>query len=209
MLKQRVITLAVVVVIVIVIFSLRHSPSVGRAEQGIPQDTDAEQIKEVIKKRYEIEAKAGRTFDTTLFDSVFINDARGGELSPSTVDFIVSVTDDAIKSNYGYLDYKLAYYSWWKSGATKFEELKAKADNEKRGITREELASLIDKKGRMAMPRLKGNFVPNQLNFISVEIQGGQATVVFDDGPRTNQMVMIRVDNKWYIAGNKFLSVHP
>lgn len=209
MLKKRVIVLTVAVMLVIMIFSLRHSPSVGRTEQGIPQNKHAEQILDVIKRSYEIEAKAGRIFDTTLFDKVFINDYRGGELSPSTVDFIINVTGDVSKVNYGYLDYKLAYYSWWNSGAVKYEEIKAKADKEERSLTREEMASLVDKKGRIAVPRLKGDYVPNQLTFISMDIQEDTATVVFDDGPRTNQMIMVKVDNKWYVAGNKILLVHP
>jgi len=184
--------------------------STGKAQEGVPQTKDALQIQEVIKKSYELEALAGKTFDTSFFQDVFINDPRGGNLSNSTIEFITDVTKESKKPNYGYLDYKLTYYAWWKDGAKKIEGLMDYAKKENRqALTKNEMKSLIDNKGRIAMGRLKGNYIPVSLIFFSMEIQDEIAMVIFDDGPRTNQMTLVRVDNKWFIAGNNILSVHP
>ena len=120
------------------------------------------------------------------------------------------MTKEPKKPNYGYLDYKLSYYSWWKDGATRIEELMAKANKEDRqSLTKDEVKSLTDNKGRMALGRLKGDYVPVNLVFSSIDIQDGVAIVIFDDGPRTNQMILVNLNNKWLIAGDKFLSIHP
>lgn len=41
-------------------------------------------------------------------------------------------------------------------------------------------------------------------------IENGEiASVIFDDGPGTNKMIVVKIKDKWYIAGNMILSVHP
>lgn len=181
----------------------------GRAYEGIPQTEDAKLIQEVVEKSYEIEAIAARTFDLSSFPSVFVNDPRGGELSSSTVEFVQSVYKDYSTQYFGYLDYKTAYYSWWKSGALRLEELQTNAAREKRSLTEDELRSLIDDDGRIAMPRSQGTPLPPTLEFTSIEVEGDEAIVVFDDGLRVNQMVLVKIDAHWYIAGNRILSLHP
>ncbi len=181
----------------------------SRGYVGIPQTDEAKLLQETIKKSYTIEAEAARTFDLTAFPSIFVNDQLGGDLSLSTVDFIRSVTGDYSSRNFGYLDYKIAYYTWWKSGALKFEALQTKALQENRNLTEEEIKSLIDEKGRVAMPRSQDIRTSVELQFVSIEVEEDEATVIFDDGLRTNQMVLVKINYQWYIAGNKFLSLHP
>jgi len=75
------------------------------------------------------------------------------------------------------------------------------------------MASLVDSKGRMAGPRScpgpesRGSKI--DLEFLSLHINGDVASVVFDDGPRTNQMTLVNVNHHWYIAGNRILALHP
>jgi len=64
-------------VIVVVMVSVGFFTSIGKAQERVPQTKDALQIQEVIKKSYEIEALAGRTFDFSSFKDVFVNDSRG------------------------------------------------------------------------------------------------------------------------------------
>lgn len=198
-----------VVILSVIVFIAPVLVSGSRAYVGIPQTDDAKLLQETINKSYIIEAEAARTFDLTAFPSIFVNDQRGGDLSSSTVDFIRSVTGDYSSKNFGYLDYKIAYYSWWKSGALKFEALQTKALQENRNLTEEEIKSLVDEKGRVAMPRSQDTRTSIELQFVSIEVEEDKAMVIFDDGLRTNQMVLVNINNQWYIAGNKFLSVHP
>ncbi|MCS7178877.1 MAG: hypothetical protein N0A03_06340, partial [Anaerolineae bacterium] len=151
---------------------------------------------------------AARTFNTTEFAEVFINDPRGGKLDDSTLRFIEEVYGTDLTSA-GYLDYKIAYYKWWASGARKIEALQSKAQAEGRPLSPEELSSLIDSSGRIAMPRAQGPIQKVNLQFHSISIEGDTAVVIFDDGPRTNRTTLVKVNGRWYIAGNKILAVHP
>lgn len=186
-------------------FNVKRS---GEILQGIPDIPEAREIQQTIEKAYEIEEIAARTFDTAEFAKVFINDPRGGKLDDSTLQFIKEVYG-ADPSSAGYLDYKLAYYKWWESGAKKIEALQSKAQAEGRPLTSEELSSLIDSSGRIAMPRAQGPIQKVNLYFYSISIDGDRAVAIFDDGPRTNRMTLVRVNGQWYIAGNEILAVHP
>lgn len=199
---------AFILIIVAAIFSFGLFKHSEKAQEGIPQTQDARDIQEVIQKSYDLEGMAGRTFDTSSFKDVFINDPRF-ELDPSTVKFITDVTNEPIKDKYGYLDYKLAYFNWWKEGALKIERYRAKAKEEGRqSLTEEETKSLMDENGRAAAPRLQGDFEPNVLYFFTIDVHDDIATATFDDGPRTVKMTLVKVKDKWLIAGATILSIH-
>ncbi len=208
--NKRVLIIASSIAVIMILTALLIATSApGKAYPGVSQTKEVDEIQKVIEASYVIEAKAGRDFDTSKLQDVFINDLRGGDLSQSTVEFVESVSPDNDKDSYGYLDYKLAYYSWWKKGALQMEALFTTVKNENRKMTKEEMRSLFDQKGRLAMPRLKGVSVKKNISFDSIEVKGDTAVAVFDDGPRTNQMTLVKLENKWFIAGNKILSVHP
>jgi hypothetical protein len=140
---------------------------------------------------------------------VFINDQRGGQLEQPFIDLITSVAQEKGASKYGYLDYKLAYYTWWKNGSLQYEAIESKAKSENRKMTKEELKSLFDEKGRLAMPRLKGEEKKPYLSYTTIEVNDDMAIAIFDDGPRTNQMTLVKIEGQWFIAGNKITAVHP
>jgi hypothetical protein len=196
-------------VLSVLIFSNRSVSTEQVRAEGMPNTADTERIVQTIKRAYELEEKAARTFDTTEFASVFINDPRGGTLDASTIDFVKDVTNNPRLTMIGYLDYKVAYYKWWEIGALQIEALQDKAQAEQRPLSQDELLSLVDSKGRVAMPRAQGPISPVYLEFLSISIDNDVAIVVFDDGPRTNKMILVRVNEEWYIAGNEILSVHP
>jgi len=181
--------------------------------KDMPDTADAQQIMRTIQRAYELEAKAACTFDISEFPTVFINDPRGGALDPSTAEFVRDVLNGPSLPAPGYLDYKVAYYQWWAEGAARWEALQARAAAEGRNLTQDEMASLVDSKGRMAGPRgcpgpeAGGSKI--DLEFLSLHINGDVASVVFDDGPRTNQMTLVKVNHQWYIAGNRILALHP
>jgi len=199
---------------VLVFGVLSFSDGLFFTRQTLPQNgasnvTDSEHIIRVIEKAYEIEAKAAQTFDTTEFATVFTNDPRGGRLGESTIEFMRDVTNNPSLKTAGYLDYKVAYYTWWRDGALRLESLQRQAALEGRSLTEEEMSSLVDAKGRVAMPRAQDSSWDISLEFISILINDDIATVIFDDGPRTNKMTLVKIDGEWYIAGNEILAVHP
>lgn len=174
----------------------------------IPDTPDAREIQQTIEKAYAIEEAAARTFDTIEFAMVFINDPRGGALDNSTLQFVNEVFRTN-RASAGYLDYKLAYYKWWETGARKIEALESQARAEGRPLTPDELSSLVDSSGRIAMSRAQGPIPEIWLDFYSISIDGDVAVTIFDDGPRTNRMTLVKVNGRWYIAGNEILAVHP
>ncbi|MDW8069226.1 MAG: hypothetical protein RML46_09950 [Anaerolineae bacterium] len=193
------------------VFIFNEAPLLQRSDRtpgNIPNTPDEKEIQQTIERAYELEEIAARTFNTTEFAEVFINDPRGGKLDDSTLRFIEEVYGTDLTSA-GYPDYKIAYYKWWASGARKIEALQSKAQAEGRPLSPEELSSLIDSSGRIAMPRAQGPIQKVNLQFHSISIEGDTAVVIFDDGPRTNRTTLVKVNGRWYIAGNKILAVHP
>ncbi|MFZ5858593.1 MAG: hypothetical protein ACOYZ6_17330 [Chloroflexota bacterium] len=176
----------------------------------IPDTPEAKEIMKTVEDAYNIEVEAAHTFDLKKFPAVFINDPRF-PVSPSTLQVVREMTDNLSLESAGYLDYKLAYYTWWGEGAVLLETLREKAKAENRELTKEEKQSLTDKYGRTAAPRPEGTRTTrkNPVKFISMEITDDIALVVIDDGPRTVELTLVLVDNHWYIAGIKGISIHP
>jgi len=206
------ITLTIITTIILI------KPQTTKASPALLDTPESRIIQDVIRRSYEIEAIAARTFDTSQFSTVFANDPVG-KLSSSTIQFIREATaatdelgflDTKADGDLGYLDYKLAYYIWWKKGAEKFETLQAAAEQENRDLTQEESESLIDSSGRVAAPRAEGDATIPDLKFLSIEIDGDIAWAVFDDGPRTIQMTLVKRNGQWYLAGGaKMLEFSP
>ncbi len=178
----------------------------GKASTGVSQTPETDAIQKAIKKSNLIEQKAGHDFDLSKFSDVFINDPRGGPLAPSTIEFIESVFTER-KTTYGYLDYKLAYYTWWGGGAEKLDKIFAEMEKENRKMKADEIQSLFDNHNRMAAPRLKGEITEKQYYFSSIDINGDVAVAIFDAAPYTNKMTLVKVNGQWLIANNTFLSV--
>jgi hypothetical protein len=191
--------LIVLVILGFVLFSQAHK------ETGISDTEDTKQIEAVLQRSYDLEAKASQDFDLSLFPSVFINDPRV-KLSASTVQFIQKVRGmkgEAPREDYGFLDYKIAYFELWGSGATQIETIQTEANQEDRDLTSEERQTMAN-----SMPRSKGPVLSAKLIFRSIKVERDMATAVFDDGPRLNEMRLVRIKNDWFIAGWKILETH-
>jgi len=179
-----------------------------RSTYNIPDTPEAKEIMKRVKRAYDIEAEALYTFDLKNFSTVFINDPRF-PVSPGTLNTIRELTDNPSLESAGWLDYKLAYYSWVRDATTYSETIHAKAKAENRGLTDEEKKSLIDSNGRIAPARAKDSIRNQTLKFLAVNINDDIATIILDDGPTTIELTLVLVDNQWYIAGIKGVSIHP
>lgn len=176
-----------------------------------PDDTDI--IVQTIKKSFEVELNAAITFDMTEFPTVFINDPRF-PVGEGTLQFIRDVTQNSSLENAGYLDYKLAYYTWRREGALRLEAIQKKMQEEGRSKITEEEASLLIVAGRPAAPRLRLEYVDKAtLEFsvkdLGIDFENGTATVVVDRGSSVSKMFLIKANEHWYIAGIEILGVYP
>ncbi|NWG07281.1 MAG: hypothetical protein HXY35_11430 [Chloroflexi bacterium] len=175
---------------------------------SIPDTPEAKEIMKAIENAYDIEAEAAYTFDLKKFPDVFINDPRF-PLPDSTLQTVREMTDNPSLETAGYLDYKLAYYTWGSNAILYLEEVQQKAKSENRTLTDEEKRSVVDKYGRIAPARANSPKKKIPIRFISMEITNDVATTVIDDGPRTVELTLVLVNKKWYIAAYKGLSIHP
>jgi hypothetical protein len=175
---------------------------------NIPDTPEAKKVMETIEKAYDIEAEAAYTFDLTKFPIVFINDPRF-PVSRGTLKTIRELTNNPSLESAGWLDYKVAYHSWASNAILHSEAVREKAKLENRGLTTEEIQSLIDPQGRTAPARVPSPTRSHALQFISVKVKRDIAKVILDDGPRTIEMTLVLIDEQWYIAGIKGIAFHP
>ncbi len=163
---------------------------------------------QTIEKVYDIEAEAAHTFDLSKFPTVFINDPRF-PVSRGTLKTIRELTHNPTLESAGWLDYKLAYYSWISSATLHSESVRNKAKAENRALTEEERKSLIDADGRIAPARVEDPIRQQKLKFMSVSINAEIAKVIVNDGPTTIELTLVLVDEQWYVAGLKSIAFHP
>jgi hypothetical protein len=176
--------------------------------ESIPNTPEVVEILQTIEWSYEIEADAAITFDLSKLPTVFINDPRF-DVSPSTLEVVRQLTNNPFLKSAGWLDYKMAMYSWRRDSILHSESVHATAKAENRDLTDAERASLMDPWGRTAPARVDPSFRHDpQLEFISLEVNKDIARVVLDDGPTTAELTLVLVDKKWYIAGRRGISVH-
>ena len=196
-------------VIAISVFSAGSS-CVNRSisSDNIPDTPEAKEIMKTIERAYDIEKEAMYTFNLKKFPTVFINDPRF-PVSPSALETVRDLTKNPSLESAGYLDYKMAYYSWMRDATLHAEAVYAKAKAENRGLTEDERKSLVDSKGRTAPARVKDPIRHRPLIFMSVTINDDIAKVILDDGPTTIELTVVLVDKKWYIADIKGIAFHP
>ncbi|RJP51357.1 MAG: hypothetical protein C4583_08935 [Anaerolineaceae bacterium] len=178
------------------------------ANGNAPGTSASLQIMETINRAYEIQREGGRTFNFDRFDQVFINDPRF-PMPPGTLQVVREMTYNPSLETAGFLDYKLAYYTWWRDSILKKEALEGKAKAENRELTDEERRSLVDQYGRSAPARPPQNLpeAAPALKFLSIEINGEIAIAKLDDGPTIVQYTLVLVNHRWYIADMKILMV--
>jgi len=176
--------------------------------EKMPDTPETKEVIKTVERSYDNEAEAGYTFDITKFSDVFINAPRF-PVSAGTLETVRELTNNPSLESAGYLDYKLAFYSWRINATIHAEKVKEKAKKENRALTDEERKSLIDNNGRIAPARSQNPTRSLPLNILSVKINNDIATVVLDDGPWTLEMYLVLVDKKWYVAGVNGLAFHP
>jgi hypothetical protein len=199
--------LLIAICIILVFGVLGFSNSIPKSTYYIPDTPEAKEVMKAVEKAYDIEAEAAYTFDIKKFPVVFINDPRF-PVSPGTLETVKELTSNPSLESVGWLDYKMALYSWRIEATLHAEKVKEKAKAENRALTIEESRSLIDSNGRIAPARAQGPIKNLPLTFLSVDINEDIATVTLDDGTYIADLTLVLVDGKWYIAAFKGISIN-
>jgi len=199
------------VLLTLIVISFSSTSFTSKQPQAtylIPDTPEAKEVIKTVERAYDIEAEALYTFDLKKFPTVFINDLRF-PVSPGTLKTIRKLTNNPTLESAGWLDYKLAYYSWISNATLHSESVQSKAKAENRALTEEERKSLIDADGRIAPARAEDPIRQQKLKFMSVSMNGDIAKVILNDGPETIELTLVLVDKQWYIAGIKGIAFHP
>lgn len=192
MLFKALIAICVVLFAILAIRLTSKTKSEINAFPGIPDTEDSKLIRDTIIQSYIIEGAAAMTFDISSFSTVFVDDSRGAKISPSQLKFMQTITQQISRTDFGYLTYKKAYFTWWGNGAIAMEELQARALEENRALTNEEMQSLLATSSGMLPPaRAESIESGPEINFVSIAVDNDQGVAIFDDGLRTNEMTLV------------------
>lgn len=160
-------------------------------------------IEQVIEHSYTVLGYASKTFDLSEFPTVFANDSAV-PFNKEQADYLSRV--EAIYKT-GWLDYKIAFFEDWKWGAEGLEQLEARAKSESRGVTAEELRSIVGT-GMHPAPRSQRPVRNVNIRIESLTIDGERAEVVYDNGAQTKLVALLKTENGWRIVGERILDVH-
>jgi hypothetical protein len=165
------------------------------ATAGVPETEDSRLIQETIYRSFELQHQAVLTMDTSDFSTVFVNDPRGGPLLPKQIEHMQNVTGQFIKTDFGYLDFQVEFFTVRAAP----EEAEPAADS--------------DAGGPVLRPTKPGVHVlrsaPLELHFFSLVIEGDSAVATVNDGSSLREMVLVKLDGKWFIAGAKLIRAWP
>jgi len=186
-----------ITVVILVIYVL----GVGEASI-VPDSNEVKAVKQVIRRSYELRAKAARDFDVSEFSSVYIDDPAI-TLNKDQMDVIKKVFPNS--NQQGMLVYMTAFYANWKLGAERLERLQAEAKANGRELSAEDLANSPDPVG----PPRRGDPIYNDtLDFKDVQINKNRAEVIMDDGAALQRLILVKTNKGWRITDFEYLSVH-
>jgi len=231
----------------------------------INTSTDAQAVEATILRSLRIDAEANYTFDPSQLSTVYINDPRGGGITPKALAVIQKVRQDSSiqADQVGILDYHQALIERRKraydlyiadlrskqADGTLSEEEKMILDGETNGwptpVPIQPLPTSIPTPPSSwevapypeanplplcsppdptpnPTPDPPGMMVPHrgpnpamlppdtfQMDIYSVEIEGEVAKAVGHQRAVTSEMVLVKVDGQWYIAGGRLIEYSP
>ena len=173
-----------------------------------PDSPEAQDIIETIENAYDIDIEASVIFDLSKLSSVYINDPLF-EMNQAVLQTVRELTGDLSIETAGFLDYKLAYYGWKRDSILHKESVYATAEAENRGLTEDERSSLIDEFGRSAPSRGNYPFRKTPILFLTLDIDEDIARLVIDYGFARIEIMLVYVNNQWFIADQSYLSISP
>jgi hypothetical protein len=180
-----------------------------RVSPDFPNTPQAKKIIRAIEKAYDVEARAAYTFDFSKFPDVFINDSRF-LLDYERLENAREMSRNPALESAGWLDYKMAQYSWKRDTILLSEAVHAKAKAENRALTPDERKSLEEPwGGRLVPARVKSPVGTAKAAYFSLEIIKDVAVVRLKRGAYYSEVTLVLVDKKWYVAYVEHLSVSP
>lgn len=207
--KRTIVLLSTIIATVVILgatFSALKSTQ-AKAAPGVPDTPEAKQVMTVLERAYQIIGIASQTFDVSEFSSVFV-DAPDYKLTTQQAEAVAGVLGKAAAKNTGYLTAMQAQYISLGQGASLLKAALAQAKAENRELTAQEFQEII-RANHGQIPSMGSPVTAKTvLTYESMEINGGQAVVRYDDGAATQEATLVKVNGRWLISGITPLWVH-
>jgi hypothetical protein len=159
-------------------------------EPNIPEGDETKGIITALERAYEITAKAGHDFNTSNLSSAFVNDSRF-TLNPEKLEFTQHFTNNSTLASPGLLDYKLAFYHWWSEYLDNYNN-----------------SEWTNKWGH-AWDAEKTPEQDYPLRIVSIEIHEEFSIAYLYDGRNLVELYLVKIDEKWYVAGEPGVTTIP
>ncbi len=201
-----------------------NNTSIGEASAAsVPDPEEAREIQAIVLEAHRQFDIAARTFDTSGFPSVFVDDLNVPlpRLQHDRLkEWLGTVPDNA-----GYLTYMTAAYVDYAKRTRLFEEAMAKAMAKGRDyllpedyLTSDELRQIKESNRPIPTPpsapprpsmsvEEAAEWRKQIFRFDSLEINGDKAVVIFEDAVALEKAILVRRDGKWYMAGGECLRI--
>ena len=161
---------------------------------------DSRQVIAVIELGYELKSRAARTFDTSAFDTAYVDDASTDLTAEQSafVQRVIPFIKDRLPLNMskpGLLTYWKVQYAYWQLGAERLE--------------RQRLGTPVSPQdGPIGPPRRTDAVLKADLRFDNIRVYGDRAEVVLDDGLALRRFHLVKLTEGWRITQEIALEVH-
>lgn len=166
-----------------------------------PADSaDIAAIQAVIERSYRLQGIAARSFDTSQFDTVYINDPRtpldkGQASLIEDYRTLVHNRMPQISDPPGILDFWRTEYTLWQIGAERWEQ-------QRQGAKLNAADGPIGPPPRIDPPR------GDTIRYEGIWVTGDRAEALADNGPALRRLYLLRMPDGWRISGERVLDVH-
>jgi hypothetical protein len=168
-------------------------------DPNFPGSPDATEIVEVMLRAQDAEIRALCYFDLTEFPSAYVNDPRFPVPISSYVNHLRELAHIPRIESPGELNSQLAFWGWRAATASHLLSLRATATAENRDLTAEEKALLSEETDKGAI-FLCNTIAPLPIEFQSLEVDNDVATIEVMHGVIKFKVILVRLEDHWFIA---------
>lgn len=176
-----------------------------------PSSMDVAAITDVIVESYSVRVRGLKTFDTSQYPSVFVDDPSV-PLEREQAEYVSKVRarhGNAVRitSGNGWLAYNLMQVFERQQGLAA-QQVQTTARAQGRQPTGDEARSAADVNGQPPAPVIYEGSGKQKVTILKANITGDRAVMEYDTPAVTYSVALVKTPNGWRIAGEKVLNVH-
>lgn len=182
----------------------------SNADIGVGDHPEFDEINAVMNRAYELFSTPIEEVDIHQFSQVLI-DTPDFQLTIEQQNYVEQILGSEAVAGAGYLTAIQAKHVHLQNGARLLDAAEEKAAAEHRPLTSEEVEAIrLQNYGAYPPSREYPEHLGRKpkLQFMSLEVTGDRAVLVYDSGPALQEAILVRIDKQWFIASNVVLQAH-